>query len=1288
MKQFTNLYQLSKTLRFELKPVGKTKEHIENKRLLKNDEERAESYQKMKKTIDGFHKYFIELAMKEVKLSHLEAFKDLYYTSAERKKEESYKKELVKVQTELRKEIVKGFSLGEAKKVYENLFKKELITELLNNWVKTEEEKGNLNEFKNFTTYFTGFHENRKNMYTDKEQSTAIAYRLVHENLPKFLDNLKIFEILSEKFDESKIKEIENGLEPILQGATLSEIFTLSYYNNVLTQTGIDFINSIIGGYTENDGKKKIQGLNEYINLHNQKQDRNNKIPKLKILYKQILSDRDSISWLPEAFEDDYDQSASQKVLEAINLYYRDNLLCFHPKDKNDTENVLEEINKLLAGLSTADLSKIYIRNDKAITDISQALFKDYGVIKDALKFQFIQTLTIGNKGLTQKQEEAIEKHLKQKYFTIAEIENALFIYQNETDALKELKENSHPVAVYFTNHFKAKKKEDNTASSVEKEFDLIANIDAKYSCIKGLLNGDYPKDQQLNQDKKTIGDIKAFLDALMELLHFVKPLALPNDSTLEKDQNFYSQFEPYYEQLELLIPLYNKVRNFAAKKPYSTEKFKLNFENATLLNGWDKNKEIDNTSVILRKDGLYFLAIMPQDNKNVFKEATDLKSNESFFEKMDYKQMALPMGFGAFVRKCFGTASQLGWNCPESCKNEEDKIIIKEDEVKNNRAEIIDCYKNFLNIYEKDGFQYKEYGFNFKESNKYESLREFFIDVEHQGYKITFQNISENYINQLVDEGKLYLFQIYNKDFSTYSKGKPNMHTLYWKALFEPENLKDVVYKLNGQAEIFYRKKSIDDKNIIIHKANKPIDNKNPKSKKKQSTFDYTLTKDKRYTVDKFQFHVPITLNFKATGSEYINQDVLTYLKNNPDVNIIGLDRGERHLIYLTLINQKGEILLQESLNTIVNDKYDIETPYHTLLQNKEDERAKARESWGVIENIKELKEGYISQVVHKIATLMVKHNAIVVMEDLNTGFKRGRFKVEKQVYQKLEKMLIDKLNYLVFKDKDPSELGGLYNALQLTNKFESFSKIGKQSGFLFYVPAWNTSKIDPTTGFVNLFYTKYENVDKAHKFFEKFKSIRYNAEKGYFEFEVDDYTKFNPKAEGTKLTWTICTYGERIKTYRKPEANNNWVSEEVNITEQFEDFFGKHNIIYGDGKCLKNQIIAQSDKEFLKGILDLFKLTLQMRNSIPNSDIDYLISPVRNSKGEFFDSRKANDTLPKDADANGAYHIAEKGRQWLEQIQKFEIFEKETNKLSWNKLELDKTNKAWLNFVQNKTI
>ena len=132
---------------------------------------------------------------------------------------------------------------------------------------------------------------------------------------------------------------------------------------------------------------------------------------------------------------------------------------------------------------------------------------------------------------------------------------------------------------------------------------------------------------------------------------------------------------------------------------------------------------------------------------------------------------------------------------------------------------------------------------------------------------------------------------------------------------------------------------------------------------------------------------------------------------------------------------------------------------------------------------------------MVHQIASMMVEYKAIVVMEDLNFGFKHGRQKVEKQVYQKFEKMLIDKLNCLVFKNKEADEIGGVLKALQLSNKFESFKKLGKQSGFIFYVPAWHTSKIDPATGFVNFLQPKYENIEKAKEFFGNFESIRFNS-------------------------------------------------------------------------------------------------------------------------------------------------------------------------------------------------
>jgi CRISPR-associated protein Cpf1 len=502
-------------------------------------------------------------------------------------------------------------------------------------------------------------------------------------------------------------------------------------------------------------------------------------------------------------------------------------------------------------------------------------------------------------------------------------------------------------------------------------------------------------------------------------------------------------------------------------------------------------------------------------------------------------------------------------------------------------------------------------------------------------------------------------------------------MHTLYWKILFDEHNLNEVVYKLNGEAEVFYRTKSIKQDNIIIHKANEKIKNKNSDNEKKESLFQYDIIKDKRYTVDKFQFHVPIALNFKARGKDNINAEVNTYLKRSDDYNIIGIDRGERHLLYLTMINKDGKIVLQKSLNDIVNDYKGntYTTNYKNLLQQKESSREEERKNWKTIENIKELKEGYLSAVIHQICQLMTKHKAIVVLEDLNMGFMRGRQKVEKQVYQKFEKMLIDKLNYYVDKKKDAHEIGGLLHALQLTSKFESFQKLRNQSGFLFYVPAWNTSKIDPVTGFVNLFNTKYENIEKAKAFFKKFESITFNSAQHIFEFKVSDYNNFNPKAGDTQQEWIICSNSTRIITFRNKEKNSSWDNKEVILTEEWKSLFEKYNI--NIKQDLIEQIVEQTDKAFFETALNLFKLTVQMRNSITNSDTDYLISPVKNSTGTFYDSRVAADTLPKDADANGAFNIARKGLWVINKI-------KQTPDGTYPKLNM--TNKEWLQFVQGK--
>ena len=1235
MRNFTNLYQVSKTLRFELIPDKRTKDFLEQSDIIVKDEHRAESYKIVKKIIDRYHKAFIEDVLSKTKLQYANVGKsnsleELYFLYTKTNKTDADKKLLEKVQEQLRKQIVEALKRDNR---FKRIDKKELIREDIFKVIEPE-ERALINEFQDFTTYFTGFHENRKNMYSADVQSTAIAYRLIHENLPKFIDNISIFQKILRSPIADQLPRLYNDMKEYLNVSSIEEMFMLDYYTDVLTQKQIEVYNAIIGGRTLDDGTK-LQGINEYINLFNQIQKtRETRLPKLKPLFKQILSDRDAISWLPEEFESD------QQLLEAVKEF-----------SSKLNENIFTQLKELLLNLPSYNLENIYIPNDLALTDISQSIYGDWSIIKKGI----IEKVKCEN---PQKKNEKNEKYDDRISKLIKSTESYSISYLNSCLSTYE-----KDVCSYFTSLGAINTENKQTVN-------LFIQIENAYSGIKELLGKGYPQDQNLSQDKKNVNQLKSYLDTVKSLQHFVKPL-LGSGYEAGKDERFYGEMAVLWEELNRITPLYNKVRSRMTRKPYSIEKFKLNFENSTLLDGWDVNKERDNSCVILRKDGLYYLAIMRKDSNKIFANAPLATNEEDSFEKMVYK--LLP-GANKMLPKVFFSKSRIhDFNPPASLLEHYDQGTHKKGENFNIKdcRELIDFFKSSIKKHE----DWSKFDFNFSPTESYEDLSGFYREVEQMGYKVSFSKIPTNYIDNMVDEGKLFLFQIYNKDFSKFSHGTPNLHTLYWKSVFDEKNLADVIYKLNGQAEIFFRKKSVNVKKPT-HPANQAILNKNSSNHKKESLFAYDIIKDKRFTVDKFQFHVPITINFKAKGIRNINPIVNQYIQDNSNLHIIGIDRGERHLLYVTVIDNKGNIKEQFSLNQIVNEHKGntYQTDYHCLLERREEERQKERQSWNTIEGIKELKQGYLSQVIYRIITLMVKYQAIVVLEDLNMGFKRGRQKVENSVYQQFEKSLIEKLNYLVDKSKCPEEPGGFLNAFQLTNKFTSFREMGKQNGFLFYIPAWNTSKIDPVTGFVDMLHPKYESVEKARSFFSKFKSIRYNEEHGWYEFSFD-YNDFTTKAEGTKTTWTLCTHGTRIETFRNKEKNYSWDNKEVQLTEEYNLLFKQYGIHSHEN--LKEAIATQNEKDFFERLTKLLRLTLQMRNSVTGTDIDYLISPVADENGIFYDSRICGNSLPENADANGAYNIARKGLWAIRQI-------RNTDNLDNVKIAI--TNKEWLVFCQTK--
>ncbi len=1214
---FTNCYSISKTLRFSLIPQFETRENILKNGILLSDKEKSVNYEKIKPILDKCHIKYIDKYMS----IYSDDWNELYEALIEAQKDKTKKQSLEAVQKKYRKKISTFL-----KKESKELNPKELIDGAIKGTYYVPEMKESIDlfhSFNKFSTYFINYQTARDNMYQE-DGATAIAYRVVNEIFPQFVANMKLFNDLP----ENVANQIENDVEILVGSHRLQEIFSLDFFNNVLSQNGIDFYNSIIGGITASDGITKQKGINESCNICYQKGMLNKKVV-FKLLYKQILSDRETMSFVSDKFNSD--------------------------KELNETlKNYAESVELTLNAYQSA--------------------------LKDCFKAENVETEKI-----------YIDKKMVSFLSMIA--------FDNDWHALKDrLKEN------------KIKDKDEYTLSELLSicDVDLLAKA---YEKIEEQINAicDCKKELTYNAKITSYVEIKKYMDSVQSLEKLLKIFSSTDEN--EKDSSFYGVYDVVYKVMRENIFLYNMIRNYATKAPYSTEKYKLTFDCSSFMEVWAQEYDT-NGALVLFKDGKYYLLVVKKKLSKEEKLNLTQKTNNSAIRyvyeslKTDVKNLSR-MFFYSKTAKREGEQNVVApvvkkYNLP--IKDVEDIYKSKhyttkhrdknEKEYRNALNKIIDYYK--LGMSKHDDF--KKFTLKWKESPDYADINEFVDDVSKCCYKLSKEIIDFDYLQQLVKEDKVYLFQIYNKDFSEKSTGTPNLHTIYWKELFSDENLVTPIFKLNGAAEIFYRPASIEnpfvhtENSILVRKKDKfgnnvqediykeaisKIENGNSIEQLEKEfpslifrKAPHDIVKDKRYSQERISFHVPITMN-NAVDEKYkkFNESVLRHIDGNEDVHIIGIDRGERNLIYISCIDQKGNIIYQKSFNTV------SETDYQDKLVTLEKQRLDERRSWEAVTKIKDVKAGYLSQVVHEIVKLMMKYPSIIAMEDLNFGFKQGRMHIERQVYQNFEKALIEKLNYCVLKDKKSNEEGGVRHAYQLTSKFESFEKLGKlsgkQSGFIFYVPARNTSKIDYQTGFVNLFTSnqlRYESVNKSKEFLALFDDISYDK-LDCFRFDFK-YSNFSLKQTDYKDEWSIYTIGEKRIAHTKVDGYD--TTTEIDVTAEMKQLFSKYGIDYKSN--LKQQILNVDDKSFFKTLLWLISVTVQLRYE--NAENDFILSPVQKN-GKFFDTRKATENEPLDGDANGAYHIAIKGLQLLKtQIQDGKIVADEKGKQFYN----------FLKFVQDK--
>ena len=1287
IREFTNQYSLTKTIRMELVPYNDdAKNLIHNYKSgcengISKGKKFANNYVIVKKILDDYYRSQINENLSVINLNDdkkIENAFDLFVNNKIDKNNKQFENSLKNLRIIIASALkpIKEIKYEKLINLYEENGEKtcELIKFIKQNEKLSEQDKeeyiNSVSLFNSFVGYFSGYKENRNNMFSEKAEITAISNRLINENMILYLENCL------------KLEKIKNNAEDLYHelGDILKEFMLPIHYSMLLTQDKIKKYNKLIG---HDAGDKFVKGCNQLINEYRLKYPEKKKnIPFLNQLYNQIL------------FRDIETQNVIEKIstdkelFEIINIYI---------------ENTLDDY------LRTAD-NLFY----------DKTLFSDIYFLPN--KFSSLSTILFESENRAYS---ILKRKLAENNFDISKPVNINDI------------ENNFKIDVYKI----LKCKYDQIILEIKKNIETIKPI-----LLLEKLDDDksVPKIDDVN-DKGGIGFqqiaiIQNLFNSIIELNRFMQLFALElNGQKVEienKNLDFYYQYEKICE-LNKNFTLYLKTKDYLTKKPYSNDKIRLFFDNNSyFLNGFVESKTDTSDhgtqygGYLFRKRnsfGEYDYFLGCSKNAKLFREhlvSSISEGDKSEFERFYYYQLKTQTIYNNYknqngesyeidkqklkdaildaTKKCglpFNYEKEdTPTNYLKKIENENPslfKLVISNENVIQLQLSIINNLKTVFGKYVSKVPALKDII-----DKEYKLLKDFNDDIQivSSNKIIYYAPVSQKELEELQTQNedskkiaKFYLFKIQNKDLKDKSKrtnktGTDNLHTMYFKALMsENQYTFDI-----GAGMVFFREQNYTGKKIT-HDKNKPIKNKTCGYTKKESVFAYEIIKDERYFKDKFFLHLSLSINYTKPSLKIsdLNTKVNKFLyKNRNEITIMGIDRGERNLIYLTIIDLKGNIILQKSMNELVYNvktdrtEFQVHKNYHTMLNNRVKERDLAKKSWGVIDSIKELKEGYLSQVVHEIILLMMRYNSIIVMEDLNPNFKHSRISIDSQIYQKFEKALIDKLGYLVLKrneivDGEIIEKGNILNGFQLACPVPAIKDMKNQNGFIFYVWPQYTSKIDPVSGFVSMFDTSEKNIDGYISFFKKFSAIKYNGQD--FEFYIDDYQLFFDKKNKMPLNKFVLT--SKGTKWINVKTNGKWESIPTEPTKELLKLFENRIDINGD---IRAQITENKmSSEFYYNLTLIFKNIVQLRNSkTGDASVDYILSPYLLEDGTTFNSLELKEkvqngkdvTLPIDADANGAYHIALKGLMALETITED------------GKIKISNKNTDWFEFIQKK--
>lgn len=1193
-----NLFPVSKTLAFSLVPVGKTRETIAKNNVLENAQKMAEDYVSLKEPADRIHKRFIEDVLSKLHLKYLsdgngdsiQEYADLYYSNEDKKK-------LKAVADKLKDAVGTAFASVKynGKMSFREALKSEaLVKDLIAGETLSDRQTEALDRMRKYTTYMRPYFTIRDRMYDAKADGYTISNRIVDDNLPVLLNNRKLYETLPEDVKDGLSDVFDRVSSSLPWAFEVGDLFTVSAAACMSAQSAIDAYNTVIGGIALESGEK-IQGLNEKINLHNQalpKDKSSKKIPHMKKIKKQILSDSNTPSWVLEAIENDFEVVTKVRDLHKVVL---DSLL--------PSRETMSRIAR------NTELEGVQV-DAKRLNEFSHAICGDWQAAKYAILDVLYRDYPIKKKEKPEKYEERIGKIFKD-----LKAVNARQIYDAITAKYEDVVLKTLP-------------------EYVDDVFSLLDEAEETYSKLDANVKDASGEGYRLEEESKSL--IHSWLGLVMDAKHMMDVFVdEPSEGVVDVD--FYGMCcGPVSDISDVLIPVFNKVRNYLTKKPYSTDKLRLYFGSPVFLGGWARSKDTENRGILIRDGNDKYLAVLPPQSKKLFDDER-IYDASSRMQRMELN----------YIPGAAKTLPRIGFS-NEATPSE--RVLAIRRETENGTKEVadydsrevglmVDYYKSILH----EDPKWK--AMTFKATPDYKKLNDFYVDVDRQGYQISWVGLSRPFIERAVERGDLYLFRITCQDMSPAHHGVDGNYKALLDEAFSDRNVTDTMIRILGGAAVYYREASLPEK--VTHPRGIPMANKNPNNPRGSRTLPYDLIKDRRYTREHFALHLPVEYmpeSKKLTGfgvSEMVRETV----KENPGMYVLGINRGERNLVSIAVTAPDGKIVEQRHLN--VFNGFD----YRRKLATLEKERNDDRRDWKSIRTIKDVKAGYLSRVIGEIVRLVKKYNCVIALENLDLEFKQGRQQFEKNVYQQFERDLVGRLSCLM----DKNDADRTRTTLQMTFPGKNIEDRTKfpQNGIVFFVsPSWIT-KTDPLTGFASRLNTHYESIEKAEKMISAYESFRYLPDENIFALSFS-FAKTTPNKEaGDGRVWTVYTNGVRTEM-SKPDKDKVAETKPVVLTAKMKDLLEKDGIRYEDGKDILDKLHGRS-ATFYQKFFNLLRLTLQNVYWNESEGVFKLVSCTKGPDGKFYDSDTAPGYMPKDPDANAAWNVARKAHMVLNNIREF---------------------------------